>query len=110
MFMLPQAPENPLGTFRYLQIFASNQTQNFITLHESIFPQTYATGQRILDKLGEHHQVFVYTQGSEILGYLYAAIEEDTGDGSVEFVGVREDARGNGNWAATPPNSITLAI
>jgi ribosomal protein S18 acetylase RimI-like enzyme len=36
------------------------------------------------------------TQGSEISGYLYAAIEEDTGDGSVEFIGVREDTRGKG--------------
>lgn len=72
------------------------QAQKFITLHESIFTQTYASGQRILDKISENHQVFVCTQEDEILGYLYAAIEEDTGDGSIEFVGVREDARGKG--------------
>jgi GNAT superfamily N-acetyltransferase len=70
--------------------------QEFVAVHESVFPQTYATGQRILDKLDDHHQVFVYTQGSEISGYVYSAIEEDSGDGSVEFVGVREDARGRG--------------
>lgn len=70
--------------------------QDFITLHESIFTQTYASGQRILDKIGENHRVFVYSEGDEILGYLYAAIEEETGDGSVEFVGVREDTRGKG--------------
>ena len=72
------------------------QAQNFIALHDSIFTQTYATGQRILDKLGDDHRVFVYTQGDEILGYIYAAMEEDTGEGSVEFIGVREDARGKG--------------
>jgi GNAT superfamily N-acetyltransferase len=89
-------PENPLGPVNTCTSLHPHQTEKFIALHESIFPQTYATGQRIVDKLGDHHQVFVYTRGSEILGYLYAAIEEDSGDGSVEFVGVREDARGNG--------------
>lgn len=89
-------PENPLELSGTCKSLHPNQAQNFSTLHESIFPQTYATGQRILDKLGDHHQVFVYTKGSEILGYLYATVEEDSGDGSVEFVGVREDARGTG--------------
>ena len=91
-----KTPGNPLGLSNPCEALNSNQTQNFITLHESIFPRTYATGQRILDKLGDHHQVFVYTQADEILGYLYAAIDEDSGGGSVEFLGVREDARGNG--------------
>ncbi len=89
-------PENPLGFSGICKSLDPDQAQNFIVLHESIFPRTYATGQRILDKLGDHHQVFVCTQGSEILGYLSAAIEEDSGDGSVEFIGVREDARGTG--------------
>jgi GNAT superfamily N-acetyltransferase len=88
--------ENPLGNSSICESINPLQAQNFIALHESIFTQTYATGQRILDKLGDDHQVFVYTQGDEILGYLYAAIEEDSGDGSVEFVGVREDTRGKG--------------
>jgi ribosomal protein S18 acetylase RimI-like enzyme len=89
-------PEISSGLSGACESLHPGQAQSFITLHESIFPQTYATGQRILDKIGGHHQVFVYTQGSEISGYLYAAIEEDSGDGSVEFLGVREDARGNG--------------
>lgn len=72
------------------------QAKNFAALHNSIFPQTYATGQRILDKLDDHHQIFVYTQNDVLLGYLYAVIEEETGEGSVEFIGVREDARGKG--------------
>jgi ribosomal protein S18 acetylase RimI-like enzyme len=89
-------PENPSGLSSICESLHPNQAQDFITLHESIFPQTYATGQRILDKIDDHHQVFVYTQGSELLGYLYAAIEEESGDGTVEFVGVREEARGKG--------------
>lgn len=72
------------------------QAQAFIDLHDATFPGTYATGQRILDKLDDQHQVFVNGQGSESLGYLYAVIDEDTGDGSIEFVGVREETRGKG--------------
>jgi ribosomal protein S18 acetylase RimI-like enzyme len=73
-----------------------HQAQNFIALHETVFPQTYATGQRILDKLGEDHKVFVYLHDGEILGYVYAALDADTGDGSIEFIGVHENARGQG--------------
>jgi ribosomal protein S18 acetylase RimI-like enzyme len=73
-----------------------HQSQNFIVLHETVFPQTYATGQRILDKLGNNHKIFVYPPSDEILGYVYAALEEDSGDGSIEFIGVRENARGQG--------------
>jgi hypothetical protein len=82
-------PENPLGLSGTCTSLLPHQAQDFIALHESIFSQTYATGQRIVDKLDDHHQVFVCTQGSEIIGYLYAAIDEDSGEGSVEFVGVR---------------------
>jgi ribosomal protein S18 acetylase RimI-like enzyme len=89
-------PESPLIHASTCQTLQPHQAQNFIDLHQTLFPNTYATGQRILDKLGDQHQVFVYPQGSEILGYVYAAIEEDSGDGSLEFVGVREDARGRG--------------
>lgn len=72
------------------------QVQAFVTLHHQVFPRTYATGQRIVDALDGNHQVFIYTEGDELLGYVYTAIDEDSGEGSVEFIGVREDARGKG--------------
>jgi ribosomal protein S18 acetylase RimI-like enzyme len=91
-----QASENPLGNLRTCGTLDPLQAQNFISLHQSIFTQTYATGQRILEKLDDEHRIFVYAQEDEVLGYLYATIEEDTGEGSVDFIGVREDARGQG--------------
>lgn len=72
------------------------EAQEFVEMHDSIFPGTYATGQRILGKIDDRHQVFVYRNGNEIMGYLYTVIDEDTADGSIEFIGVREDARGKG--------------
>lgn len=89
-------PDQPRFLANPLEPLQPQQAQQFMALHEVVFPNTYATGQRILDKLGQDHQVFVCTRQDEMLGYLYAAIEEGSGDGSVEFVGVRADARGQG--------------
>jgi GNAT superfamily N-acetyltransferase len=89
-------PEKPLVLPSPCETLKPQQAQDFLTLHQAIFPQTYATGQRILDKLGNNHQVFVYIKEGELLGYLYATIEEGSGDGLVDFVGVRTDARGQG--------------
>ncbi len=90
------APKQPVDLTSPCETLTPQQAQALIALHQTVFPQTYATGQRILDKLDDDHQVFVCTQSGELLGYLYAAIEEGSGDGSVEFVGVRADARGRG--------------
>lgn len=72
------------------------QTQDFIALHDAIFPETYASGQRIVDEMAEAGRVFVYAEEGTVLGYLYGTIEEDAEEGIVEFLGVREDARGLG--------------
>jgi len=93
---LCKAPENPVPNTDLCKRLHPRQAQAFVDLHQTVFPGTYATGQRILDKLDDQHQVFVGEQENEMMGYLYAAIEEDTGDGSIEFVGVREEARGKG--------------
>lgn len=64
-------------------------------LHDTIFPNTYYTGQDILDQLDGNHQVFICAQGEDLLGYVYATLDE-SGDGYLEFLGVRPDARGKG--------------
>jgi ribosomal protein S18 acetylase RimI-like enzyme len=74
---------------------ASGQAGAFLTLHDSIFPKTYYTGQDILDQLDDDHQVFVCGSGEDLAGYIYAIVDE-SGDGYVEFVGVRAEQRGRG--------------
>lgn len=64
-------------------------------LHDTIFPQTYYTGQDILDQLDDDHQVFVCSDGPDVLGYVYAILDESA-EGYIEFLGVREDLRGQG--------------
>lgn len=91
-----QHPENHLKPSELCETLNPKQAQSFVELHNTIFPGTYADGQRILNKLDDQHQIFVWCQGNELMGYLYAAIDDDTGDGSIEYIGVREDSRGKG--------------
>jgi ribosomal protein S18 acetylase RimI-like enzyme len=67
----------------------------FRVLHDTIFPQTYYTGQDILDQLDDDHQIFVCSDGPDVLGYAYAILDESA-EGYIEFLGVREDRRGQG--------------
>ncbi len=89
-------PRKPVLVEERCMLLHPRQAKKFVELHDSVFPGTYATGQRILDKLDYLHRVFVYGKDDEVTGYLYAIIDDDTGDGSVEYVGVHEEARGKG--------------
>lgn len=89
-------PENKIEASDRCERISSQTAQKFIDLHDSIFPGTYATGQRILAKVDDRHQVFIMRQKDEVIGYCCANIDEDTGDGSFDFLGVREEFRGRG--------------
>jgi hypothetical protein len=56
-------PKTLPGSSKACEPLQQLQAQDFITLHDSIFPHTYATGQRILARLDDNHQVFVYNPG-----------------------------------------------
>jgi GNAT superfamily N-acetyltransferase len=71
------------------------QSEPFRVLHDTIFPRTYYTGQDILDQLDDDHCVYVCAHGEDLLGYVYAILDESA-EGYVEFLGVRADARGRG--------------
>jgi ribosomal protein S18 acetylase RimI-like enzyme len=88
-------PAAPLALSVPCNPLQPEQAGSFCTLHDTIFPQTYYTGQDILDQLDDDHQVFVCSDGADVLGYVYAILDESA-EGYVEFVGVREDRRGQG--------------
>ena len=74
----------------------TNSKAGFIALHDAVFPNTYYNGQQVVDQMDEQHRVWVYEQDGEILGYVYAVIENWAEEGYVEFLGVREDVRRRG--------------
>ncbi len=68
-----------------------------ITLHNAIFPETFIPGKSIYEKVDETHQVFVQVSDGQVVGYIYAVVDDaDKSQGYIEFVGVAEQARGHG--------------
>lgn len=88
-------PAAPLALSAPCGPLQPEQAGAFSALHDTIFPQTYYTGQDILDQLDDDHQVFVCSDGPDVLGYVYAILDESA-EGYVEFLGVREDRRRQG--------------
>ncbi|HNB53703.1 MAG TPA: GNAT family N-acetyltransferase [Anaerolineales bacterium] len=68
-------------------------------LHNTVFPGI-RTGEDVLQGLDEDHRVWVYAPEGDVMGYVFAVIESWAEGGYVEFLGVREDARGKGVGAA----------
>ncbi|NOK61189.1 MAG: GNAT family N-acetyltransferase [Chloroflexi bacterium AL-W] len=65
-------------------------------LHDQIFPGTYYSGQEILNRLNDQRRMFIATDNGQLLGYAYVEVEPAFGDGSIEFIGVDNAARGRG--------------
>ncbi len=89
-------PQSPFEPGRNCEHLTPEWQNDFVALHQTIFPKTYATGQQMIEKIGEKQQVFVSIQDGLLMGYINVLIAEESGFGSVEFVGVREEARGKG--------------
>jgi ribosomal protein S18 acetylase RimI-like enzyme len=88
-------PEKPLPLSEPCSHLQAEQSLRFCTLHDTIFPKTYYTGQDILDQLDDDHQVFICGAGEDVLGYVYVIVDE-SGEGYIDFLGVRDDVRGRG--------------
>lgn len=47
----------------------------FVELHDLAFPNTYYSGNQILERLGEKNRLFGLTDGSLLIGYVYVEAE-----------------------------------
>lgn len=65
-------------------------------LHAALFPDVWPPAGHMFERLNEHREVFVAAEANEVLGYLHAEVKPQHGEGFIEFVGVREEARGRG--------------
>ncbi len=73
-----------------------NQAEAMGALHDATFPKTYYSGSDIAAKVGEMDKLFVVAEEDDLLGYIYAKMDEAAEEGYVEFLGVAESARGRG--------------
>ncbi len=76
--------------------FTDNQTASLITLHETTFPETFEKGQTMIDHIDSRHQIFVSAEGDTVYGYIYAKVENSSGEGYVEHLCVTPTHRGQG--------------
>ncbi|MGE7218877.1 GNAT family N-acetyltransferase [Priestia koreensis] len=68
---------------------------DFQILHDNLFPSSYYEGSEILQRINEHQKVFVATEQSTLAGYVYVEVQPDFGEGAIEFIGVKNEYRGN---------------
>ncbi|KOP81276.1 GNAT family N-acetyltransferase [Cytobacillus solani] len=65
-------------------------------LHDKYFPNTYYSGQQIINRLNEERKVFIIVDNSQLCGYIYVEAEPAYGEASIEFFAVKESERGKG--------------
>ena len=68
----------------------------FKELYQTLFPAAYYSAARIVQMIGQGHQVLVVADGADVLGFAVASTEEGSSAGEVQFLGVREDSRRQG--------------
>lgn len=73
---------------------------SFAALHDATFPETWITGEGLVSQLGPTYHAFVCERAGVVIGYLVAGLEAGSGEGIVEFLGVRPDMRRQGTGRA----------
>jgi len=68
---------------------------SFKQLYGALFPAAYYSADRLLEMIGQSHQVLVTTEGERVLGFAVASAEGSQA-GEIQFLGVREDCRRQG--------------
>jgi ribosomal protein S18 acetylase RimI-like enzyme len=69
---------------------------SFRQLYGALFPAAYYSAERLIQMMGQSHQVLVVPEGEEILGFAVVSVEGGPAEGEIQFFGVREDSRRQG--------------
>ncbi len=82
------------------EVFAKELEQEFYSemkqLHDHSFPDTYYSGQQIINRLNRNRKVFITENNGQLSGYIYAEAEPAFGEASIEFFAVKASERGKG--------------
>ena len=70
---------------------------DMIALQDRLFPRSYYSGRQIIKRLNELGKVFTTVDDETLTGYIYCRILPEARHGIVDFVGVLESARRQGN-------------
>lgn len=70
--------------------------KQFEKLHTALFPKAYFTARQIVERIDEHHQLFLAVERNHLFGYHFGKIEPESESGYVDFIGTEPSARGRG--------------
>lgn len=78
-------------------LLSEQDYSNFIKLHDKMFPNTYYSGQEILERIDDTKQVFVIKDSKRFIGYVYVEAEPAFSNGSIEFIAIDPAYHGQGH-------------
>ncbi|MEK5520716.1 MULTISPECIES: GNAT family N-acetyltransferase [Heyndrickxia] len=90
-----QSQEKPINDIHLLDLPPEEYNQ-FITLHDELFPHSYYDGKGIVKRLNNVRKVIVAVEKGLIQGYVYFEANPIFGEGCIEFIGVSPNHRKKG--------------
>lgn len=70
---------------------------SFKALYGALFPAAYYSPERVVNMIGQSHQVLVAAEGPEVRGFAVVSVDESLSSGEIQFLGVSHDFRGRGH-------------
>lgn len=79
-----------------VSLLQSGYYNDFVSLHNSLFPNTYYDGDEIINRMKTEGNVYAIIEDDMLIGYTYAEYKQDHYHGSLEFIGVHDQFQGKG--------------
>lgn len=70
--------------------------EQFISLHNHIFPNTYYKGNEIIERLSDTNKLFVSMKNGKLEGYVYVEVNPEFHEANIEFIATAENSRRKG--------------
>ncbi|MDA1535788.1 GNAT family N-acetyltransferase [Bacillus tropicus] len=70
--------------------------EQFIALHNHVFPNTYYEGNEIIERLSDTNKLFVSMKNGKLEGYVYVEVNPEFHEANIEFIATAENSRRKG--------------
>lgn len=70
--------------------------EQFISLHNNVFPNTYYEGNEIIERLSDTNKLFVSMKNDKLEGYVYVEVNPEFQEAHIEFIATAENSRRKG--------------
>ncbi|MGH0426156.1 GNAT family N-acetyltransferase [Bacillus pretiosus] len=70
--------------------------EQFIALHNNVFPNAYYEGIEIIERLSDTNKLFVSMKNDKLEGYVYVEVNPEFQEANIEFIATTENSRRKG--------------